>query len=549
MKRTYCGFAAAVASLCLATTLASAAQWDGPNLIQNGTFDQGLSSWTVKLGSWSWNYWSAKSTYNGGIQGNYADSGISPDTALQQTVSLVSGKRYSVSGDGYSLYNPYAVVYGRLAGFIDASGLVRTDKWLPSPTPNPSYKSVTGIAASNSTVVSCVASVYVNQSWSGVDCAFDNINLHQIVYTPQLQIAQSSIRVNTNNALDPSATGSLTFNSLSIPDDPTANAINWGDGSTDNNLPINTTQAHTYSMTSGNTQDFTVTFTGTNQADTASTTALVQLLRHPTTLMTINNTAITNGQTVRVWSGAYTILDPSNSQGYIENSSLVIPGRVNQSSPNLSPAAVRFNAGDAGTTFTLTANVSNTGQGANSDTLIVNLLVANANVGLTANGGTGTHRGSVITSGSNGWYCSTVFDENGTAGDASGYIDVLGTLPTPGTDKPVLALLDLVGSASDISDLLNHLSGIPSFTVLQAGNPDFDKLASLYGGADQTWDAVVEFNSLPNGTSAGNLKFSWDFTGTGVAVDKIVVVPEPASLALLGLGIIGMLVRRRSICG
>lgn len=39
--------------------------------------------------------------------------------------------------------------------------------------------------------------------------------------------------------------------------------------------------------------------------------------------------------------------------------------------------------------------------------------------------------------------------------------------------------------------------------------------------------------------------FNWDFTGAGVGVEAVAAIPEPASLALLGLGAATLVRRRR----
>ena len=58
-----------------------------------------------------------------------------------------------------------------------------------------------------------------------------------------------------------------------------------------------------------------------------------------------------------------------------------------------------------------------------------------------------------------------------------------------------------------------------------------DLLRAAHG---EGFDTIVRYDGLFAG--AGTRHFSWDLTGSGVGVDRIAVVPEPASVAVLALG-------------
>ena len=157
-----------------------------------------------------------------------------------------------------------------------------------------------------------------------------------------------------------------------------------------------------------------------------------------------------------------------------------------------------------------------------------------APLALTAATGTGIDWGSVTTTSGN----STVFTP--ASSQQSGYIDILGN-----DTSHSIGLLDLAGTSSNVTALLNSLSGNPNFTLLQPGDPRFDQLAAQYPGWG--WDAAIAFTALPPGAAPGNMKFNWDFTGTGVTLGNLAMlpVPEPASLSLVALAALPLLRRRR----
>jgi hypothetical protein len=71
------------------------------------------------------------------------------------------------------------------------------------------------------------------------------------------------------------------------------------------------------------------------------------------------------------------VLDLSllGSLGFIEQAAFSAPGRLDISGPDLAFSGTVFTQDDIGQTFSLTALVSNTGLGVNSDAITVNLAI------------------------------------------------------------------------------------------------------------------------------------------------------------------------------
>ena len=171
---------------------------------------------------------------------------------------------------------------------------------------------------------------------------------------------------------------------------------------------------------------------------------------------------------------------------------------------------------------------------------IVTLNIADAYSATLNNGSVGSPTGVVSITGSNGSYDFT---------PATGLSAITGTVNITGSSVTVLApqhiLLDL-GDATQAGTVVSNLNalygaGFASTTNSVLGTYNY----KLTGG--NVWDLALTFNA---GSRVTPFNFAWDFTGIGigganVSVASVGVVPEPTSIALLGLGAIGLLRRRR----
>jgi len=157
---------------------------------------------------------------------------------------------------------------------------------------------------------------------------------------------------------------------------------------------------------------------------------------------------------------------------------------------------------------------------------------------LDATGTKGTNQavgGSIAVTGSNNKYSSEVDQLLNPSTDV-GNAPIATINGEPGA---IYVMAKLTGSAADIATLLGELT-------TDVDNTD-SQFAALHGNYDGAFGAGG-FNALfrfPNDAAAANRTINWDLSGSGVTVDQLAAVPEPATISLLGLGALGLLARRR----
>jgi hypothetical protein len=269
---------------------------------------------------------------------------------------------------------------------IGVFGSLETDWWNPSTSKTLTTKTAEGIIEnlpSDGHAYFMLTHDVINPGFTGeIESAFDNVGLYQVVYSPQISISQkqNGARINSNTSGGSSATISLTLNNATgYADALTSWSMNWGDGAIESNPTFNS-HSHTYSIASGNSQTWTSTFSGTNQADTVFDNDTVTILMQPDIALMVNSLSVMDGETVaiNIFDNPTLNLSLLNSKGYLEGASFLIDGKLNQSGSDLSSffySGYLFNQSDIGYIYTLTAGIYNTGLGVNSDYLSVDLSI------------------------------------------------------------------------------------------------------------------------------------------------------------------------------
>jgi len=129
----------------------------------------------------------------------------------------------------------------------------------------------------------------------------------------------------------------------------------------------------------------------------------------------------------------------------------------------------------------------------------------------------------------------------GTAGTglAAGSLHIVDLTQT----GDVYVLVRLTGGKT-----LANLTHLPSgFTAVDLTQPNLGTLGLDWKGLMAAYNnfANVGFKFTAAPGAAANDYFVWDLSADSAAIDQIVAVPEPASLGLVGVGVLSLLLRRR----
>lgn len=366
-------FRAVATHLCSA---GYAGTWTGPDLAGNSD-PSNASKWTLEgYAGWTQEFpgkiLDKRTTVWGG--GPWSCS-----AHAWRSVAVTPGKRYQYKLRARSVDN-VEVEPAKLEWWTELKGGGSTSR---SSSSSYKTKTITTILNRSSTKLwfHCKLSgdYPARATWPYVQFS-GNATLKQVVYDPQMELSETDVRLNSDDPGGSTTSLTLGLNSLSFADEPTSWSVDWGDGAVESQPLLNANHEHVYEIPDGDSHSWMATLNGSNQAGSGSDSAMVTVLRQPDIALSLNGVSLADGDTFQldVLNEQFFDVSLGDSAGFVEEVAFSIPGKLEERWSNLwylDYLSNLFDEDDIGQSFPLTAQISNTGLGKNSDTVTINLAI------------------------------------------------------------------------------------------------------------------------------------------------------------------------------